>query len=115
MSYCRQCHTEFTRPKGTTTRYCSDPCRDLAQAARNAARPVTNDEPAMRLCKSPRCNNAFAIRSPHDPRLYCCEDCKYLNRYALKGHASTDPDKVKASQDERRRRLEGVMRKHGII
>jgi len=66
-----------------------------------------------RTCKNPRCNKPFTPDNP--ARLYCSEDCKYLNRYTLKGHASTAPDKVKASQDERRRRLEGVMRKHGLI
>ncbi len=65
------------------------------------------------LCKNPRCQKPFERDNP--ARLYCCEDCKYLNRYALKGHASDDPAKVKDAQAERRRRLEAVMRKHGLM
>ena len=66
-----------------------------------------------KTCKNPRCNKSFTPDNP--AKLYCCEDCKTLNKYALRQSASTEPDKVKAAQAARRLRFEEVLRKHGII
>ena len=65
-----------------------------------------------RECKNPRCLKPFTPDNP--ARLYCCEDCKCLSKYAPKQSASTAPDKVKAARDARRLRFEEVMRKHGL-